>query len=120
MAQVRPKFSETQRLTGIALFSALALAINFSHFSLPFPLAGYLLLDFWEIPIVVALLFFGLSAGITVSLVNLVVLLAIQQGSLPSGPFYNVAATLAMFAGIIAGHKIMYRMNRNYLEIIAA
>lgn len=116
----KPTVPATRRLTGIALFSALALAINVSHLSIPAPYAPFLSYEIWEIPIVVAFLMFGLSAGISVSLINLVALLIIQPGALPSGPFYNFAATVTMLLGIAIGHKIMIRTNKGYLRIIAS
>lgn len=110
LKQSLPFLSTSRRLTAIGLFSALALVINLSRLSVPAPFAGFLSYEIWEIPIVIALLMFGTSAGISVSLINVVALLLIQPGALPSGPFYNLAATLTMFVGIVAGHKIAFRL----------
>jgi riboflavin transporter FmnP len=116
--EIKPKVPPTRRLTAVALFSALALAINVSHLNIPAPFAPFLSYEIWEIPIVVAFIMFGLGAGVFVSLINLVGLLLIQPGPLPSGPFYNFAATLTMFLGIALGHKITQRMNEGYLQIL--
>jgi len=54
----------------------------------------------WEIPIIIALLIISPLAGIAISLLNTSVLFVIFPGALPTGPLYNLLATLAMQIGI--------------------
>lgn len=118
--QKLPALSSSRRLTAIGLFSALTLVINLSRISIPAPFAGFLSYEVWEIPIVVALLLFGVSAAISVSVINVVGLLLIQPGALPSGPFYNLAATLTMFVGIVIGHRFSNRMSMRPALLVTA
>ena len=59
-----------------------------------------LVYQIWEIPIVIAFLIVSPLAGITVSLLNTGVLFVIFPGVMPTGPLYNLLATLAMQIGI--------------------
>ncbi|MGH2638610.1 MAG: hypothetical protein ACRDF4_04930, partial [Rhabdochlamydiaceae bacterium] len=76
-------------MTGIALFAALAIILNISLFKVNAPFLTFVQYEVWEIPIVAVLLIYGISAALTVSIVNTVVLLLYNQGALPTGPFYN-------------------------------
>jgi riboflavin transporter FmnP len=90
----------TRALSLIIIFTALAAALNVYGPKIPFPLAPFLFFSFWEIPIVIAFLFIGPKAGITVSAINMFLLLAIFPGALPTGPIYNWIAVLSMLLGI--------------------
>ncbi len=103
----------TKKLSLIIVFAALAIALNptFTHIALNFPLAQGLIYQIWEIPIVIAFLIISPTAGLAVSLVNTAVLFAIFPGVLPTGPAYNLAATLSMQAGIFAALVIGKRVS---------
>ena len=109
----------TKKLTLTIVFAALAIALNptFTHISANFPLAQGLIYQIWEIPIIIAFLIISPITGIAVSLVNTAVLFAIFPGILPTGPAYNLAATLSMQVGIFAavalGKKVSCRNNPN-------
>lgn len=90
----------TKYLSIIIIFTALAAVLNFYGPKIPFPLAPFLFFSFWEIPIVVAFLMGGPRSGITVGIINTLILLVVFPGALPTGPLYNLAAVLAMFIGI--------------------
>ena len=62
--------------------------------------APFLYFQLWEIPIVIAFLMIGPKSGIIVSVINTLILLVVFPGALPTGPFYNFAAVMAMFLGI--------------------
>lgn len=110
----------SRKLSAIGLFAALALVINISRISMPAPYAPtFLTYEIWEIPIVVALIMFGINAAVSVSLINVVALLLIQPGALPSGPFYNLAATLTMFVGVVAGNKIINRIGKGPVTVVS-
>ena len=49
----------TKTVATIAVFSALAIALNLSPFKIPAPFAPFLIYQIWEIPIVAAFLLFG-------------------------------------------------------------
>jgi riboflavin transporter FmnP len=99
----------TVRLVLIGVFAALAIALNVAGPKIPAPYAPFLFYQLWEIPIVVAFLAIGPVEGIAVSVINTLVLFAYFQGSLPSGPFYNLIAMLSMFLGIYIPYKLATR-----------
>ena len=105
----------TKKLALTIMFAALAIALNpsFTYIQLAAPFAQGLIYQIWEIPIVVALLIINPVASVAISFLNTLVLFAIYPGVLPTGPVYNLAATLSMQAGIIAtltlGKKIFYK-----------
>ena len=98
----------TKKLSLTIVFAALAIALNptFTQIQLSFPFAQGLIYQIWEIPIVIAFLIISPVAGLGVSLLNTAVLFAIFPGALPTGPAYNLAATLSMQVGIFAAVAI--------------
>ena len=90
----------TKALSLIIIFTALAAALNIYGPKIPFPLYPFLYFQLWEIPIVIAFLMVGPKSGIIVSVINTLILLIVFPGALPTGPFYNFVAVLAMFVGI--------------------
>jgi riboflavin transporter FmnP len=90
----------TRALSLIIIFTALAAALNIYGPKIPFPLYPFLYFQLWEIPIITAFLMVGPRSGVIVGSINTLILLIFFQGYLPSGPFYNFAAVLAMFVGI--------------------
>ena len=98
----------TKKLSLTIVFAALAIALNptFTYISFAAPFAQGLIYQIWEIPIVVAFLIISPEAGLGVSLLNTAVLFAIFPGALPTGPIYNLAATLSMQVGIFAAVTI--------------
>ena len=108
---------DTKKLTLTIVFAALAIALNpsLTYIQLQFPLMPTLIYQVWEIPIIIALLIISPIAGIAVSLLNTSVLFIIFPGVLPTGPLYNLLATIAMQIGIYAavtiGKKIHCRKN---------
>jgi hypothetical protein len=99
---------ETKKLALTIVFAALAIALNptFTYIGLAAPFANGLIYQIWEIPIVIAFLIISPIAGLTVSLLNTFVLFALYPGVLPTGPLYNLAATLSMQVGIFAAVAI--------------
>jgi len=95
---------DTKKLSLPIVFAAIAIALNptFTQIQVNFPLAQGLIYQIWEIPIVIAFLIISPVAGLGVSLLNTAVLFAIFPGALPTGPAYNLAATLSMQVGIFA------------------
>jgi riboflavin transporter FmnP len=89
-------------IASTALFTALTLALNLSPIKFPAPFAPFLYYQIWEIPIVAALVLFGLKIGVSVTIVNTAALIAIFPGALPTGPLYNMIAVLSMLLGIYA------------------
>jgi len=101
----------TRRLTLIIIFVALTVALNVAGPKIPAPYAPFLIYQIWEIPIVVAFLVMGPKVGVAVTVINSLVLFAVFQGSLPTGPFYNLIAVLAMLLGIYLPYRLA---TRNY------
>jgi hypothetical protein len=109
---------DTKKLALTIVFAALTVALNpaFTNIALYAPFAYGLIYQIWEIPIVIAFLIISPIAGVAISLLNTSVLLAVFPGVLPTGPFYNLAATLSMQAGIYAAHVLARRFNRGKTE----
>jgi hypothetical protein len=98
----------TKRLALTIVFAALTVALNptFTYIGFMAPFAYGLIYQIWEIPIVIAFLIISPIAGLAISLLNTGVLFAIYPGILPTGPFYNLAATLSMQVGIFAVYML--------------
>ena len=96
----------TKALSLIIVFIALAAALNIYGPKIPFPFAPFLFYQLWEIPIVVAFLWVGPKSGITVSVINTLILLVVFPGDLPTGPLYNFVAVLAMLLGIYIPYRL--------------
>jgi riboflavin transporter FmnP len=103
---------DTKKLSLTIMFAALAIALNpaFTYIGFYAPFAQGLVYQVWEIPIVVAFLIISPVAGIAISLLNTAVLFAFFPGALPTGPAYNLAATLSMQVGIFAALAIGKRI----------
>jgi riboflavin transporter FmnP len=96
----------TKRLTLIIIFIALTAALNLAGPKIPAPYAPFLYYQLWEIPIVIAFLAVGPKAGVSVAVINTLILLAVFPGALPTGPFYNLIAVLSMLIGIYIPYKL--------------
>jgi len=96
-------------LSLIVIFTALAAALNVYGPKIPFPLYPFLYFQLWEIPIVIAFLLVGWRSGVTVSVINTLILLFVFPGSLPTGPLYNLAAVLSMMLGVYVPYLIARR-----------
>jgi len=94
------RFSRSRRLSLIALFTALAIVLNLA-IAIPAPYEPFLLYEVWEVPILLAVLMLGFWDGTTVAVLNTLLLEAYRPGALPIAPFYNLAAQLSMFAGVL-------------------
>lgn len=109
--------SNTRRISSIALFTALAAILNLIH-GVPAPYAGFLIYDVWEIPIVIALLLLGTGSGVTVAILNTVIL-ELRPGPLPTGPIYNLLAIISMFLGINLATKLGNRLKSQVAIILS-
>jgi riboflavin transporter FmnP len=99
----------TKEITMIAVFAALTVALNpaFTKMAVAAPYAPFLFYQIWEIPIVAAFLLSGPRAGVSISIINSAVLLAVFPGASPTGPFYNLAASLSTLLGIYMAYKLI-------------
>lgn len=95
-----PNFSTSRRLSLIALMTALAAVLNIAV-AFPAPYEPFLFYEVWEIPILLAVLMLGLVDGLTVAVLNTILLEAYRPGALPVAPLYNLAAQLSMFTGVL-------------------
>jgi len=89
----------------VAVFSALTVALVLSPAKIPAPYAPFLKYQIWEIPIVTAFLLYGPLVGVSISIINTIVLLGVYPGDLPTGPLYNFTAVLSMLLGIYIMHR---------------
>lgn len=100
--------SKSRTITAVALFTALAFVLNVLV-KVPAPYAPFLVYQVWEVPILAAFLIFGVSSGISVAILNLIILQVVYPGPLPTGPLYNLAAILATMLGVAVAHRILVR-----------
>jgi riboflavin transporter FmnP len=96
----------TKTLALIIIFVALTITLNVAGPKIPAPYAPFLYYQLWEIPIVIAFLVLGLTAGLITSGVNTLILLVYFPGALPLGPLYNLIAVLAMMLGVYAPYIV--------------
>jgi len=110
--------SKSRRLSLEALLTALAVILNLT-ISVPAPYLTYLTYEVWEVPIVLALLMLGLRSGVTVAVLNSIVLELVKPQALPTGPLYNLAAIVAMFVGILAAQRVAKRRGWGVVTLLA-
>lgn len=106
------KVARNRSIASTALFAALTVALNLSPVKIPAPYAPFLFYQIWEIPIVAAFFLYGPMAGVTISVLNTIVLLVVFPGALPTGPLYNLAAVLSMLFGIEVVRRLTARPAR--------
>ena len=103
----------TVRLTGTAILAALVIifdyALKFSGLKIPFPWMPFLKFDFTGVPIVVALLLFGLASAGTTSVVASLGIIA-RSGDLIGGAMKGIAE-LSTVVGMAAGLYLAERIS---------
>jgi riboflavin transporter FmnP len=103
----------TARLTGTAILAALVIvfdyALKFSGLKIPFPWMPFLKFDFTGVPIVVALLLFGLASSANTSAVASLGIVA-RSGDLIGGAMKGIAE-LSMVVGMAAGLYLAERIS---------
>src|SRR3990170_7170359 len=101
----------TKTLATTIVIAAITVVLNpaITGMYVPYPFAPFLLYQIWEIPIVVAFLLIGPKYGVSISILNTAVLLAIFPGASPTGPFYNLAASLSMLLGVYITRSLISR-----------
>jgi len=104
---------ETVRLTGTAILAALVIVfdytLKFSGLKIPFPWMPFLKFDFTGVPIIVALLLFGLASAGTTSFVASLGIIA-RSGDLIGGAMKGMAE-LSTVVGMAAGLYITERIS---------
>ncbi|TET72183.1 hypothetical protein E3J39_02905 [Candidatus Bathyarchaeota archaeon] len=104
---------ETVRLTGTAILAALVIVfdytLKFSGLKIPFPWMPFLKFDFTGVPIIVALLLFGLASAGTTSVVASLGIIA-RSGDLIGGAMKGMAE-LSTVVGMAAGLYITERIS---------
>jgi len=108
----------SKTITLVAIFAALTVALNLSSFKIPAPYAPFLIYQIWEIPIVAAFLLFGPRVGVSIAVINTIVLLAVFPGALPTGPLYNLAAVLSMLFGIYVTFRFIMKSSKMQSEAL--
>ena len=96
---------DTRTIAITSVFAAFTVILNLSPLKIPAPFAPFLIYQVWEIPIVAVFLLYGPLAGTAVAVINTLVLLVVFPGALPTGPLYNLAATLATLFGLYLVHR---------------
>ena len=91
--------SRNQQIALIALFSAVAMVLRLTV-EVPFPLAAYLKLEVWEIPVYIVLLAYRPKLGLGVACIVYVIVQIFSSGPLIMGPVYNFIAVLSTLGGV--------------------
>lgn len=104
----------TKTLATTIFIATITIVLNpaITGMYVPYPLAPFLLYQIWEIPIVVAFLLIGPKYGVSISILNTAVLLAIFPGASPTGPVYNFAACLSMLTGMYVAYKLTAKIQK--------
>lgn len=110
----------SRTISVVAIFAAFTVVLNLSPVKIPAPYAPFLIYQIWEIPIVAAFLLFGPRVGVSITIINTLVLLVVFPGALPTGPFYNLAAVLSMLSGIYVGLRFVRKFSTLRLEALLA
>ena len=100
----------TRAIALIIVFTALAIALN--PIAIPAVFLGGWSFHFWEIPIIVAFLMFGLRTGITVALLR--TLAALTLFPTPAGfvaPPITLLATIILMLGLHVANNLLNRKN---------
>ena len=100
---------DTKTLSITIVFVAVTVALNpaISQIAIPFPLLPFLIYQIWEIPIVAAFVLINRKVGVLIAILNAAILTIFFPGALPTGPAYNLAATLSMLLGIFVIQKML-------------
>ncbi|HEY4699867.1 MAG TPA: hypothetical protein VIH27_05815 [Nitrososphaerales archaeon] len=96
----------SREITLIAVFTALAIILHMSPLKFPAPYAPYLIYEIWEIPIVTALLLYGIRISASIAIFNFLSLLVFFPGTIPTGPIYNLIAIFSMLLGILLAIRV--------------
>ncbi|MEM2004167.1 MAG: hypothetical protein QXI52_01715 [Nitrososphaerota archaeon] len=101
----------THKIVVVTLFGGLAALLTIFPLDFPFPLVPYLRFDAAEIPVFVAFMLFGPTAGLATCVTYLGVLLPITMGEWlwPIGPFLKFFATASQVLGMSIGFRV-YRL----------
>jgi riboflavin transporter FmnP len=98
---------DTKRISLIAIFAALTIVLSptISRISIPsfFPGLQY---NFFELPIVIALLLLGLKPGVAVGLIASIALLPLHQTYIA---IWGIVAWMSMLAGVYVGYRLVNR-----------
>lgn len=110
----------TAKLTGTAVLSALVIVfdytLKFSGLKIPFPWLPYLKFDFTGVPIVFALLLYGLDSGVSTSLVACLAILA-RSGDLV-GALMKALAEVSTILGLYAGISLFSSCKKLYSAVL--
>ena len=105
---------KTARLTGTAILAALVIifdySLKFSGLKIPFPWMPFLKFDFTGVPIVVALLLYGLTSATSTSLIASLGIIA-RSGDLIGGTMKGIAE-LSTVAGMATGLLLARRAGK--------
>jgi riboflavin transporter FmnP len=114
------KSGRTAKLAGTTILAALVVVfdytLKFSGLKIPFPWAPFLKFDFTGIPIVLALLLYGLSSGGATSFVACIAIIA-RSGDVV-GATSKAIAEFATVSGMAAGLRLSGRYRKAVSVIV--
>ena len=101
--------SRTRKIAIIGVFSALAAALMYLEFPLPFLAPGFYQLDFSEVPVLIVGFLFGPVAGVTAELVKILIKIIIKP---TSTAFVGELANFIMGCAFVVPASIVYRLKK--------
>lgn len=102
---------KSRKLSLIIIFAAVSLVLNpfMSGLAIPSFFPG-LYFQFWEIPVVAALLIIGLKYAVLIALLDAAVLLVFYPGPGSfNAPLFNCLALLSTLLGVYLAHRLFIR-----------
>jgi riboflavin transporter FmnP len=108
----------SKKLALITIFAAVSLVLNpfLSGLVIPSFFPG-LYFQFWEIPVVAALLILGLNYAVLIALLDTAVLIVFYPGPGFNAPLFNCLALLSTILGVYMAHKLFIRTESKKKEI---
>ena len=110
---------KAREIAVISIFAALTISLNLSPLKIPAPYAPFLVYQIWEIPIVVSYLIYGARTAIALAFLNMLILLVVFPGALPTGPLYNFVAVVSMISGLYLVKRLIPEKTKGKREVLA-
>lgn len=99
----------TVTFAGAGVFAAFAALLTLSRLQIPFPLIPYLMIDFAEIPILIAFFLFGPAAAVMSAIIHWLFLNVVGTDA-PLGPMIKFAAEISTLTGFWLGNAAYQRI----------
>ena len=109
---------DSKKISLIIVLAAVSLVLNprFSGFTVPSFFPG-LWFQFWEIPVIAALLIMDLKSAVLISLLDTAVLWVLYTGPGFNAPLFNFLALISTIIGVYLAPKLLSKTASKEIEI---